>query len=223
MMVMKPLPERLKGWKVVKDLGMREINSIHNISGNKQRKRRVIIQCPNCGQTKEVDLGNISQQKGLRCTSKICKIGMLGNRYQGMIARCYNPKAKSYETHGAIGVRVCDEWLNDRSKFIEWAKSNGYRPELFLDRIDNGKDYCPENCRWVTPSESCLNRNRFKNNSTGYTGITKYKNPRSSKHRFQVRIGTKSIGRLKGYTDTLEEAVKMRNEFIKKLGLKEYY
>lgn len=219
----KPLPETIHGWKVVKDLGMVEISSINNVSGNNQRKRYVRIKCPICGEIYDKQLGHIIYGKKIRCLSKLCKIGSLGNRYQGMIARCYNPEAKSYNTHGAIGIKVCKEWLDDRHTFIIWAKENGYVDGLFLDRIDNNKDYSPENCRWVTPSDSALNRNKFKNNTTGYTGITKYKNPRSSKHRFKVRIGSKQRGILKCYVDTLPEAIKIREKFIKQLKLENYY
>ena len=31
---------------------------------------------------------------------------------------------------------------------------NGYSDELTIDRIDGYKNYCPENCRWITPEEN---------------------------------------------------------------------
>ena len=73
------------------------------------------------------------------------RCGQMGTRHK---FACY------YEDRG---IRVCDEWL-DRTKFFEWAFSNGYADDLQIDRIDNDKGYSPDNCRWVTPKENQHNR-----------------------------------------------------------------
>lgn len=54
-------------------------------------------------------------------------------------------------------ITVCDEWLVFEN-FRDWALSHGYKEGLQLDRRDNDKGYCPENCRWVTPKENTNNR-----------------------------------------------------------------
>lgn len=205
----RPLPGKILNWKVIEDLGMVEL-------GKGYRKRLVILACPFCGNTKTFQLGNLHKEKSLRCISDICRRGSLSNRYYGMINRCYNDKVKSYRTHGAKGIRVCSLWLNEPLEFVKWAKTNGFKEELFLDRIDNNKDYSPENCRWVTSSDSCMNRGLFKNSTTGYRNIARYKNPRSPKERFQVRVK----GHRVGYFDTMGEAIKARDQYIKSLDKK---
>lgn len=40
--------------------------------------------------------------------------------------------------------------------------SSGYSDELTIDKIDNNKGYCPENCRWVTAKEQKNNRKNNK-------------------------------------------------------------
>lgn len=74
--------------------------------------------------------------------------------------RCFNPKDKSYKWYGANGIKVCDEWVNDKEKFIEWSLANGYKLGMTIERYDNTKDYCPENCCFIPMSDQPKNTNR---------------------------------------------------------------
>lgn len=55
------------------------------------------------------------------------------------------------------GITICDEWLVFEN-FRDWALSHGYSDDLEIDRRDNDKGYCPENCQWVTRKENNNNR-----------------------------------------------------------------
>lgn len=74
-----------------------------------------------------------------------------------MRTRCMNPHCKDYKYYGGRGIRLCREWL-DFDTFSAWANANGYRDDLTIERIDNGADYCPDNCRWATLVEQGANK-----------------------------------------------------------------
>lgn len=76
--------------------------------------------------------------------------------WSNMKSRCYNQNVRSYKDYGAKGIGVCEQWKNDFVSFRNWANTHGYNEKLTIDRIDSSKDYCPENCRWITASENSI-------------------------------------------------------------------
>lgn len=85
--------------------------------------------------------------------------------WRDMRNRCYNPNREQYKYYGAKGVRICDEWRDDYSKFREWALENGYDEnapysQCTIDRINPFGDYEPSNCRWVDAKTQAQNRRR---------------------------------------------------------------
>lgn len=89
----------------------------------------------------------------------------------GIKNRCLNEKQPSYEYYGKRGISICDEWKESFESFNDWANKTGYSNKLTIERIDVNGDYCPENCKWILPSEQYSNRTDSRNIT--YNGETK--------------------------------------------------
>lgn len=94
-----------------------------------------------------------------------------------MRERCNNKNCNSYKWYGEKGIKV--EW-NTVTDFIKDMKDD-YQKHIekygenntSIDRIDRNKNYCKQNCRWVTWKEQAKNKTKRKGEAIEYAGQVK--------------------------------------------------
>src|SRR3989304_7015837 len=122
-----------------------------------------------CGRVVERRLCNGLKAKSCGCFKKRTRKLMHGGTHTrlhsvwtDMKQRCNNPNNKSYKNYGGRGITICPEWTNDYISFRDWALNNGYQEGLQINRINNNKNYEPNNCNFVTHKENSRNRRKQK-------------------------------------------------------------
>jgi len=154
----------------------------NHIQPNGKRYTRWLCKC-DCGNKIIVRTSHLTKGHTRSCgclqREKVTAHGLKKTRlyviWRDIKIRCYNPNALNFKDYGAKGVIMCDEWRNNFKIFHDWAMNNGYnkdakRGECTIDRIDNNKGYCPENCRWV--DNLVQQNNRTNNRFLTYKGKT---------------------------------------------------
>ncbi len=155
-----------------KPILIREIEPRNHIKKNGyiERVKRGLFKCY-CGKefTTTFSLVSSGHTKSCGCIRNkkrphTTKHGQTGTcehyTWSAIKARCNIPTHKAYKWYGARGITVCDRWLDKKEGFQNFLQDMGKRPgkEYSLDRIDNNKGYCKENCKWSTMKEQTNNR-----------------------------------------------------------------
>ena len=132
-----------------------------------ERTGHWVCRC-DCGTVKDVSTGNLrgGYIKSCNCIRREQLSAMRFKHGRGhedytyrswvsMRSRCNNSHKKKFEYWGGRGITVCPEW----DSFETFLRDMGERPEgKTIDRIDNDKGYCKENCRWATAKEQRANQ-----------------------------------------------------------------
>ena len=161
--------------KLIADLGMKFPNST-----SKRKRRAGLYNCSGCGRDVEMRIayGVDTREFCEHCSRKVSrpKHNMSNTKeyraWSSMKDRCNNPKNKKYPLYGAIGISVCNRWMESFENFFE---DMGLSPDkkMSIDRRENKNNYEPSNCRWATAESQNQNRGIPKNNKTGYKGVVK--------------------------------------------------
>lgn len=131
--------------------------------------------------------------------------------------KCYNPKSSGYKWYGARGIIVCSFWLNNAETFIIWAKVNGWKKGLQIDRKNNDLGYTPKNCRFVSNRKNSLNTRLLRStNTSGFRGV--YQRRRKELQKYLAAITIHGKQKHLGLFDDPIEAAQAYDREAKKLG-----
>lgn len=102
-----------------------------------------------CGCLAREEIGNRARTHGRTHTTEY-------KSWYQMRARCKYPSHIEYHRYGARGIKVCEQWESFERFFADMGPKP--TPRHSIDRINNGGNYEPSNCRWADPFTQGANK-----------------------------------------------------------------
>lgn len=158
------MPEQMSKIALAAGLQIGKWTLVRPAEPDKHGRQMWTCQC-DCGRCVVVSAYSLRSGRSSRCTNcnpvkhGACRRGQTSRLFgvwQSMLQRCNNPRDAQYANYGGRGVKVCTRWL----EYANFAQDMGQRPsdKHSIDRIDNGGNYEPANCRWALPAVQLRNK-----------------------------------------------------------------
>lgn len=192
-------------------------------------------QC-DCGEVRSVSIYSLKKGLSKSCgclkreITSTCKSihGMTESKeykaWESLKYRCTNTTSNSFERYGGRGIQVSDNISDSFSYFLNEVGEIPKEGKWTIDRIDYTKGYCEGNLRWATYEQQARNRGKFKNNTSGFTGV-------SEREGYFVAFWTEKIDEISkrksksfsirkfGYNKAKELAIEYREQQIVRLNI----
>jgi hypothetical protein len=183
-----------------------------------QHDRRMSLFRCSCGKLFNTRLSEIASGRTISCGCYCSKRTRDVNTKHGMSRdhlykawtqlkeRVFNSNDISYKNYGGRGITMFPPWQVDFQLFYDYISALPHFREkgYTLDRINNNGNYEPGNIRWATRNIQNRNMRKKKNNTSGYTGVSRFRN------KWQVVAAGNHVGHFK----TKEQGVIARNNYI---------
>ena len=174
-----------------------------------------------CGHNRETVSSELHRTHGETHTK-------LYNVWSCMRDRCNRTTDQDYSNYGGRGITVCDSWNNSYEEFAKWARANGYKEGLTIERVNVDKGYNPDNCIWIANEDQAYNKQNTLWTHDGYSvaHICKvFDLPGTSTRRFyhaNNAVTLNSILRHYGFNIDSKD-VKKKTELVIRDGRREDY
>ena len=131
----------------------------HGVTANNFRSSRS-SRCPDCGQRAVADKRWWKHAHAMPETEH--RVRLL-QRLASARIRCTSKNDAGWRNYGGRGIRVCDEWIQDRAAFLAHVRTlPGWdNPKLEMDRKDTDGHYEPGNIQFISKRQNILNRRRI--------------------------------------------------------------